>query len=70
MAFVTLMPSEDSSITFICVVQLLGRQGRQLLGRDTLVGALRVQTVLSPRAGMELTVQAFVHIFGKWRQVR
>lgn len=70
MAFVTLMPSEDSIITFICVVRRLGRQGGQLLGGDTLVGALRVQTVLSPRAGMELTVQALVDICGNEGRVR
>lgn len=62
MAFVTLIPSEDSSITFICVVWRLGR--------DTLVGALNVQTLLSSGAGMELPVQALVHICGKGGQVR
>ena len=62
MAIVTLMPSEDSGITFICAVRWLGR--------DTLVGALNVQTLLSSGAGMELPVQALIHICGKGGQVR
>lgn len=51
------MTSEDSSSTFICVVQPLGRH--------TLVGALQVPTLLSYRAGLQLTVKTLVHVCGK-----
>lgn len=40
------------------------------MGRDTPVGALQVQTLFSTGAGMELPVQALVHVCGNGGQVR